>query len=105
TLDELAVPSGVADTHVHDDLEHAGNLHGIGVVELAAQSILDLVPVPGLEPGNGCLGGGSCSSSSSGVSHHSSQVLTRAHTHAGAAGLGATAALDGLDLGLDAGGL
>ena len=34
TVDQLGVAGGVTDTHVHDDLHHAGDLHDVGVVEL-----------------------------------------------------------------------
>src|SRR6476620_5920062 len=54
-LDELGVLGGVADTHVHDDLDDAGNLHDVGVAELLLQLALDLLGVPLLEAGH--LGG------------------------------------------------
>src|ERR1039457_2209084 len=49
-LDELRVPGRLADTHVHDDLGQAGNLHHVGVAELILERECDLGPVPILEP-------------------------------------------------------
>ena len=48
-LDELGVLGGVADTHVDDDLDHAGHLHDVLVAELLVQLALDLVGVALLE--------------------------------------------------------
>src|SRR3954453_6832982 len=48
-LDELAVLGRVADTHVDDDLDDAGNLHDVGVGELLEHRALDLVLVALLE--------------------------------------------------------
>src|SRR4051812_18250606 len=58
-LDQLAVLGGVADTHVDDDLDDAGDLHDVGVAELLLQGALDLVLVALLETRlGGGLGGG-----------------------------------------------
>src|SRR5690606_25070840 len=63
-LDQLAVAGRLADTHVHDDLDDPGNLHGVGVAELLEQGRLDLVVVPLPQTGHdalrrsGGLGGG-----------------------------------------------
>ena len=48
-LDQLGVAGGVADTHVHDDLDEAGDLHDVGVAELLVQRRRDLVAVARLE--------------------------------------------------------
>src|SRR5699024_10528786 len=37
TLDELRIARGIADAHVHDDLDETRNLHGIRVGELLLQ--------------------------------------------------------------------
>src|SRR5690606_24647739 len=57
-VDQLRVTGGVADTHVDDDLHHAGDLHHIGVVELFVQRVLDLVAVALLQTGQGLFSGG-----------------------------------------------
>src|SRR5918997_4439834 len=49
-VDQLAVPGGVADAHVDDDLHDAGDLHDVAVAELLLQPALDLVAVALLEP-------------------------------------------------------
>src|SRR5699024_1526165 len=49
TLDQLRITGGVSDTHVHDDLDEAGHLHGVPVRELLLQLGDDLVPVDLLE--------------------------------------------------------
>jgi hypothetical protein len=37
-VDELGVLGGVADTHVHDDLDHARDLHGVGVANCSVSA-------------------------------------------------------------------
>src|SRR5689334_5747530 len=44
-LDELRVTGGVADTHVDHDLDEAGNLHDVLVLELVTQLARDLLAV------------------------------------------------------------
>ena len=48
-LDCLGIGSGLADTHVHDDLLELRDHHDILVLELVVQSLLDFVLVLGLE--------------------------------------------------------
>ena len=61
-LDHLRVVGGLAHTHVDDDLDHAGDLHHVGVVELLAKGRLDLVQVDGLQAGGDLLSHGHRSS-------------------------------------------
>src|ERR1700759_1246746 len=49
-LDQLRVPGGLADTHVHDDLDQAGDLHHVGETELVPERGRDLGAVALLEP-------------------------------------------------------
>src|SRR3954469_15317578 len=48
-VDQLRVTRRLADTHVHDDLDQAGDLHGVAVLELLPQSRDNLVAVLLLE--------------------------------------------------------
>src|SRR5699024_6028929 len=48
-LDELRVARRIADTHVHDGLHQAGDLHGVGVGELLLQLRHDLIAIDLLE--------------------------------------------------------
>lgn len=49
TVDGLGIGSGLADTHVHDDLLKLGDHHDVLVLELVLKLLLDLVVVLGLQ--------------------------------------------------------
>src|SRR4051794_10270471 len=59
-VDELGVLGRVADTHVDDDLDHAGDLHGVAVGELLLQRRLDLLAVLRLQARDRCVSGSGC---------------------------------------------
>ena len=48
-VDCLGIGSGLADTHVHDDLLELGDHHDVLVLELVLKLLLDLVVVLGLQ--------------------------------------------------------
>src|SRR5665213_946489 len=61
SVDHLRVASRLADTHVHNDLGQARNLHDVGVTELLAQLGRDLVAVALLETRRGTRARFGCS--------------------------------------------
>lgn len=79
-VDQLGVTGSVADAHVDDNLDHAGDLHDVRVVELAVERVLDLSAVACLEARLDLVFGGGhvrCPSRSSGKSERACRTLRR----------------------------
>jgi len=51
-VDQLGVLGGISNTHVHDDLDQAGNLVDVLVLEFLSQRVLDGIGVLGLQARN-----------------------------------------------------
>src|SRR5665213_850943 len=82
SVDQLRVASSLADTHVHDDLGQAGDLHDVGVTELLAQLGRDLVAVALLETRRGTRARRSCTSAwrlSRGRCHAVATIISLPH--------------------------